>query len=151
MPVQQPQKSQKWCTKTPKSVQNEVQTSTWNHQIHEKVKKVKSNEILRFIIRFIGWDIRNQQSFHSKSMENHACNPNMFFGASNCRKYQKVTQIGVWGGTQNASKIHENPSWYLPGSIWVHLWLTWLQNGAQMVPKDLQKDPKWSSGDPKRS
>ena len=44
MHIQYTKKSLKWSPKTFKSVQNEVQTGTWNHQIHEKVKKVKSNE-----------------------------------------------------------------------------------------------------------
>ena len=52
-------------------------------------------------ILFIGWDIRNQQIVHSKIIENHICNPNMFFGASNDRIYQKVTQNGCQRGTQN--------------------------------------------------
>ena len=56
---------------------------------------------LLFTILLMGWDIRNQQMFHSKVVENHICNPNMFFGASNDRKYQKVTENGVQRGTQN--------------------------------------------------
>ena len=75
---------------------------------------------LLFTILLIGWDIRNQQIFHSKIVENHACNPSMFFGASNDRNYQNVTQNGVQRGTQNVSKIIKNPSWDLPGSICVH-------------------------------
>ena len=46
-----------------------------------------------FTILLIGWDIRNQQIFLSKIVENHVCNPNMFLGASNDRTYQKVPQI----------------------------------------------------------
>ena len=75
----------------------------------------------------------------------------MFFDASNHRKYQKVNQTGVQRGTQNPSKILENPLWDLPGSLCVHRWPIWLQNCAKMVPKDLQMDPKWSPGDPKRN
>ena len=37
-------KSPKWSPKTSKCLKNEVQTGTWNHQIHEKVKNMKSNE-----------------------------------------------------------------------------------------------------------
>ena len=73
-----------------------------------------------FTILLIGWDITNQQIFHSKIVENHVCNPNMSFGGSNDRKYQKMTQNGVQRGTQNVSKIIENPSWNLPESICVH-------------------------------
>ena len=75
---------------------------------------------LLFSILLIGWDIRNQQIFHSKIVENHVCNPNMFFGASNDRKSQKVTENGVQKNTQNVSKIINNSSWDLPGSICVH-------------------------------
>ena len=56
---------------------------------------------LLFALLLMGWDIRNQQIFHSEIVENHVCNPNMFCGASNDRKYQKVTQNGVQRGTQN--------------------------------------------------
>ena len=104
-----------------------------------------------FIILLIGWDIINQQDFHSKVIKIHGCTPNMFSDASNLRKYQKVIQTGVQRGIQNPSKIIENPLWDLPGSLCVHRWPTWLQNCAKMVPKDFQMDPKWSPGDPKRS
>ena len=60
MPVQQPHKSPNWSPKTPKSVQNEVQTGTQNHKIHEKVKKVKSNENINI------YNI-NQRLGHQKS------------------------------------------------------------------------------------
>ena len=66
----------------------------------------------------------------------------------NIKKWSKMVSKG---GPQNhqKSKIIKNPSWDLPGSIWVHPWPTWLQKGTQMVPKDLQNDQKLSSGDPK--
>ena len=57
-----------------------------------------------FTILLIGWDIRNQQIFHSKVSKNQAYNPNMLFDASNDRKYQKVIQNCVRKGTQNPSK-----------------------------------------------
>ena len=60
---------------------------------------------LLFTILLIGWDIRNQQMFHSKLIKKHACNPNMCFVASNDRTYQKVIQNGLQRGTQNPSKI----------------------------------------------
>ena len=75
---------------------------------------------LLFTILLIGWDIINQQNFHSKVIKIHGCTPNMFFDASNLRKYQKVIQTGVQRGTQNPSKIIENLPWDLPGSLCVH-------------------------------
>ena len=57
---------------------------------------------------------------------------------------------GLQRGTPDRWKIIKNPPWDLAGSLWMHLWPTWLQNGAKMVPKDLQMEPKWSSEDPKR-
>ena len=60
-----------------------------------------------------------------------------------------MIQNGLQRETQNPSKIIENLPWDLPGSLSVHLWPTWLQNGPKMVPKDLQMEPKWSSEDPK--
>ena len=59
---------------------------------------------LLFAILLLGWGIRNQQIFHSKIIKHHACNPNMFFDASNDRTYQKVTQHGLQQDTQNRSK-----------------------------------------------
>ena len=76
---------------------------------------------LLFTILLIGWDIINQQNFHSKILKIHACTPNMFFDASNHRKYQKVLQNGLQRKTQNPAKIVENPPWDLPGSLSVHL------------------------------
>ena len=73
-----------------------------------------------FTILLIGWDITNQQMFHSKIVEIHVRNPNIFVGASNDRKYLKMIQNGVQRGTQNVSKIIENTSWDLPESICVH-------------------------------
>ena len=57
-----------------------------------------------FTVVLIGWDIINQQKFHSKIIKIHACTPNMLFDASNQRKYQKVIQTGVQKKTQNPSK-----------------------------------------------
>ena len=73
-----------------------------------------------FTVLLISWDITNQQMFHSKIVENHVCNPNMFFGVSSDREYKKNTENGVQRGTQNVLKIIENPSWDLPESICVH-------------------------------
>ena len=64
-----------------------------------------------------GWDIRNQQVFHSTVDESHAYNPNILFDDPNDRKYQKVIQNGVPRGTPNPLKIIENPSWDLPGFL----------------------------------
>ena len=74
-----------------------------------------------FTVFFRGWDIRNQQIFHSKTIKNHACNPNMFLDASNDRKYQKVIQNGLRRDTPNPPKIIKNITWDLPGSLFVHL------------------------------
>ena len=74
-----------------------------------------------FTVLLIGWDIRNQQNFHSKIMKKHACTPHMFFDASNHGIYQQVIQNGLQRGTQNPSKIIENPAWVLSGSLCVHL------------------------------
>ena len=145
-------KSSKWYLETLKSVQNKVQTATWNHQIHEKVtKRWNLMKTFIFTILLIGWDIRNHKMFCSKLIKNHACTPNMLFDASHHRIYQKVIQNGLQRGTQNPLKILQNPDWDLPGSLCVHLWPTRLQNGAKMLPKDLQMDPKWSPGNPKRN
>ena len=67
---------------------------------------------LLFTVFLMGWDIRNQQISYPKISKNHVCNPNMVFGASNDRKYQKVIQNGVQRCpklpkmSQKSSKIH---------------------------------------------
>jgi len=66
---------------------------------------------------FIGWDIRNHQIFNSKIIKKHACNPNLFFDASNDRKYHKVLQNGIQMGDPKSIKNHKNPPWDLPGSF----------------------------------
>ena len=76
---------------------------------------------LLFDVLLKGWDVINQQIFHSKVIKNHACNPNMICDASNDPTYQKVIQNGLQRGTQKSSKIIKNPSWDLPGSICVQL------------------------------
>ena len=132
-------------------------TSKISQEMPEIIKHMKKSEkwnlmkTILFTMFFKGWDIRNQRFFQSKIIKNRACNPNMFFDASNHRKYQKVIQTGVQRGTPNPSKIVENPAWDLPGSLCVHRWPTWLQHCLKIMPKDLQMDPKWSPGDPKRS
>ena len=91
-------KSLIWCSKTLPNDQNEVQTGTWNHQIHEKSKKWNLMKTLLFTILLIGWDIRNQQIFHSKIVENHVCNPNMFLVlqmTEYIKKWPKMVAKGV--------------------------------------------------------
>ena len=56
----------------------------------------------------IGWDIRNQQVFHSTVDKSHAYNPNILFDDPNDRKYQKVIQNGLRRDAQIPSKIIEN-------------------------------------------
>ena len=114
-----------------------------NHQIsiprHPKVSKMRSKQVPK-IIKFTkiskkwnlmktivfsmflrGWDIRNHKIFHLEIIKNHACNPNLFFDASNDRKYQKVIKLVSKWRTQNPWKITKNPPWDIPGSLWVHL------------------------------
>ena len=94
------------------------------------------------------------QMGHPKSIKNHQKSCMQSKPVVWCFKWQKISKNDPkWSpkGTQNPSKIIKNSSWDLPGSLCVHLWPAWLQNDAKMVSKDLQMDPKWSSGDPKRS
>ena len=98
---------------------------------------------LLFTILLLGWDIRNQQMFHSKIIKNHACKPNIFMMLQMTENIQKVIKNPVQRGTQNPSKIMKNLPWDLPKSLRVHLRPTSLQNGVKMVPKELQMIPKW--------
>ena len=108
----------------------------------KKSKKWNLMKTLLSTVLLIGWDITNQHIFHSKIVENHVCNPNMSFGASNDRKYQKMTQNGVQRGTQNVLKNHWKsilgPSRvHLCASV-THLIAKWCQNGAQGPPRWLK-------------
>ena len=80
----------------------------------------------------IGWDIRNQQIFHSKVDGSHAYNPNMLFDDPNDRTYQKVIHNCVRRETQNPSKIH-------PGTFQSSFECTCVpldhQHCAKMVPR----------------
>ena len=103
-------------------------------------KKSKIRNLMKTIVftMFLrGWDITNQRIFQSKIIKNHACNPNMLFDTPYHRKYQKVSWNGLPWGTQNPSKIIENPSWHNPGSPWVHLCPTW-------SPKWSPRTSKWT-------
>ena len=71
-------------------------------EIIKFMKKSKKWHLMKtqlFTILLIGWDIRNQQNFHSKIVKKHACTPHMFVDASNHRIYQKVIQNGLQRGT----------------------------------------------------
>ena len=96
-----------------------------------------------------GGDIRNQHIFNSKVDNNHACNPNMPFDASNDRKYQKVIQNGLQRETQNPSKIIENhtcnPNMFFDASN-DRKYQKVIQTGLQRVPKIDQKSPKIHPG-----
>ena len=142
---------QNGVSRPPKTSKMRSQEVPETIEIIKKSKKWNLMKTIVFSMFLRGWDIINQQIFHSKIIKNHACNPNMVCDASNDPKYQKVIQNCLQRGTQKSSKIIKNPSWDLPGSIWVHPWPTWLQKGTQMVPKDLQmtknnplETQKWS-------
>ena len=73
----------------------------------------------------------------------------MLFDTSNHRTYEKVTQNGLeWG-----PKIHPKSMKIYPGTLQGPPECICAppddQNGAKMVPKDIQMDPKWPSGDQK--
>ena len=93
-----------------------------------------------FSILSIGWDIRNQQIFHSKIIKKHACNPNMCFVASNDRTYQKVIQNGLQRGTQNLSKIIK----IHPGTFQGPSECICDPLDCKMVPKWCPRTSKWS-------
>ena len=98
-----------------------------------------------------GWNIRIQQIFHSKIINKHACNPNMFFDTSNHRKHRKVSQIGLQWGTQNPSKIKKIHVGTLQGPPECICAPPDHQNGVKIISKDLHMDPKCSPEDPKRT
>ena len=108
------------------------------------IKFMKKSEMgnlmktLLFTILLIGWDIRNLWIFHPNVSKNHTCNPNLFFYASNNRKYEKVVQHGLQTGDPKSIKNQQNsvlgPS-RVPLSASVTHWIAkWSQNGAQGSP-----------------
>ena len=104
-----------------------------------------------FSVLLIGWDITNQQMFHSKIVENHVCNPNMFLVlqmTENIKKRPKIVSRGVPKMFQKSLKIH--PRTFQSPSVCIRDPLD-----CKMVPKwcprTSKMTQKWSSGDPKRS
>ena len=70
MHIQYTRKSQKWCPKTSKSVQNEVPRGTWSHQNNEKVEKVKSHENSSIYCTFERLDHQKPRDFPIKMNQN---------------------------------------------------------------------------------
>ena len=136
MPVQWPQKSQKWSPRPPKV------SKMWSKQVPEIIKIRKTTKkwnltkTIVFTMFLRGWDIRNQWFFQSKIIKNRACNPSMFFDASNHINYEKVTAKWSLQVTQKSSKIDENQCWDIQGPSWAHPCTQW--------------SPKWCQSDAPR-
>ena len=133
MPVQQPQKSQKWCLKTPKSVQNEVQTATWNHQIQEKVKKAKSNENIS--IYHIKWEVGTSEISIISTQKSTIIMP----AIQTCFLTLQITEnIKKWSKmvSKGTPKIHQKSLKIYPGTF---------QGPSQCIcdPLDCKMVPKW--------
>ena len=95
---------------------------------------------LLFTILLRGWDIIDQQNFHSKIIKMHACTPNMFFDTSNHRKYQKVIQTGV----QREPKIHQKSLKIHSGTFQGPSQCICDPIDCKMIPKWYPKTSKWS-------
>ena len=81
----------------------------------------------------IGWDIRNQQVFHSTVDKSHAYIPNILFDDPNDRKYQKVTQNGCQRGDPKSTKNYEKS---ILGPSRGPLCASLLNLITRMLPKD---------------
>ena len=106
-------------------------------KITKKLKKWNLIKTIVFTILLRGEDIRNHKMFNSKIIKKNVCGPDVILGTSDQIKYKKVIQNCLQWGTQNPSKIIENPFWHPPGSPWVHLCPTW-------SPKWTPRTSKWT-------
>ena len=105
MHIQYTKKSLKWCPKTSKSVQNEVQTGTWNHQIHEKVKKVKSNENITIYYTFDRLGHQKSADFPFKNRWKSRLQSKHVFW---CLKWQNISKSGPKWSPQGHPKFIKN-------------------------------------------
>ena len=115
-----------------------------------KSQKMKYNENITIYYTFDRLGHQKSADFPFKNHEETCLQSKHVFC---CFKWQNISKSDPkWSPTGDPKSItnHKNPPWDLPGSLWVHLWPTWLQNGAKMMSKDLPMEPKWSSEDPKR-
>ena len=148
MHIQYTKKSLKWCPKTSKSVQNEVQTGTWNHQIHEKVKHMKSNENQSIYNVFERLGRHESANFPIENHHKSCLQSKHAFWHPKSQKISKSDPKWSPMGDPKSIKNHWKsilaPS-RVPLSASVPNLIT------KMVSKDLQMDPKWSPGDPKKT
>ena len=118
-----------------------------------KIKKISEKWNLMKTIVFTmflrGWDIRNQQIFQSKIIQNRACNPNMLFDASGHTKYEKVTPEWPPKAIQNSWKIDINPAWDIQEPSWMNPGTKWSPNWCQSDLPGPQNGQKWSHKTPK--
>ena len=95
-----------------------------------------------FTMLLRGRDINIQHVCHSKIIKNHTWNPNILLDTSNHRKYRKVIQMVSNGGRKidlKSIKIQPGTIQDLPECICAPLDH---QNGAKVVSKDFQINPK---------
>ena len=93
-----------------------------------------------FTLLLRGWDIRNQQIFNWKMIKNHACNPNLFFDASNIRNCQKEIET-VSGGTP---QIHQKSKKIPPGTFQVPSVCICDPLDIKMMSKGYPRTSNWS-------
>ena len=138
-----PKKSLKLLPKTSKSHQNDVQTGTWNHQIHEKVKKVKSNENMTIYYTFEGLGHQNSPEFPFKNQQKTWLQSKCHFGLFKSEKIWKSAPEGSPMGDPKSIKNH----WK---SILVPSECTLAPNDHQNTEKVVSPDPECLKNGPPR-
>ena len=145
MHIQYTNKSLKLYLKTSQSVQNEAPRGTWSHQNNENVEKVKFHENINIYYTFDWLGHQKSADVLSTNLQKSCLQSKHLFW---CFKWREISKSDPTWSPKGDPESTKNPFWDLPGSLCVHLWPTWLQNGAKIVPKDLQMVPKLSSWDP---
>ena len=124
---------------------NVVQSDAWNHQIIEKVEKVKSyeNHSIYYVFERLGH--QKTDDFPFKSHQRTCLQCKWTFGHSRSPTISKMTQNRLQLGTPNPSKIFKIPPWDPWGSPWVHPCPTWSPKRCQTGPSRSQYAAKMVS------
>ena len=124
--------------KTANSFQNEVQTGTWNHQIHEKVKNMKSHENTSIYNTFDRLGHQKSADFQLKNHQTSCLQSKHVFWCLKCQEipknYPTLCPEGPTKFIKNRETSPLGPSRVPLCASVTHLISKWCQNGTQGPP-----------------